>query len=154
MTTPTPSPLLAALQAALAAEHATVYGYGVVGAHLDGSRLTAARAAFATHQAHRDTLQRELTDRHATPVAAAPGYELPFPVTDAASAVKLAALLEQRLTAVHADLVTAATGQLRRTAADALREAAVRAARWHAPDTAFPGLPERTATSLSPTPTP
>ncbi|MGA5704759.1 ferritin-like domain-containing protein [Peterkaempfera bronchialis] len=161
MTTPSASPtpaVLTALQAALAAEHAAVYGYGVVGAHLTGSRLTTARAAFAAHQAHRDALQRELTARHTTPTPAAPGYQLPFPVTDPASAVQLATLLEDRLTAVHADLVTAATGDLRRTAADALREAAVRAARWrgHPTGPAFPGLPERTATPTptAPTPTP
>jgi hypothetical protein len=137
--------VLIALQAALAAEHAAVYGYGVVGAHVTGTRLIAARAAYAAHQATRDAVQREITARHAAPVAAAPGYRLPFPVTGEASAQRLAALLEERLAAVHADLVAAATGPLRRTAADALREAAVRCTRWRGSGAAFPGLPERAA---------
>ncbi|WP_377269162.1 ferritin-like domain-containing protein [Peterkaempfera sp. SMS 1(5)a] len=151
MTTPSASPTpaaLTALQAALAAQHAAVYGYGVAGAHLTGARLATARAAYTAHQARRDALQREITALHATPVAAAPGYDLPFPVTGAASAVRLATLLEDRLTAVSADLVAAATGGLRRSAADTLRESALRAAQWRggALGPAFPGLPERATT--------
>ncbi|MFF4653466.1 ferritin-like domain-containing protein [Streptomyces sp. NPDC001380] len=141
------------MQAALAAEHAAVYGYGVVGAHLTGARLAAARAAYDAHRALRDTLHREIAARRGTPAAAAAGYELPFPVTGPASAVRLAVLLEERLAAVHADLVAAARGPLRRTAADALCGAAVRAARWRgpaAPGPAFPGLPERAATPAAP----
>lgn len=150
MTTPSASPtpaVLNALQAALAAEHAAVYGYGVVGAQLTGAPLAAARAAYTAHQARRDALQREITARRATPVAAAAGYDLPFPVTGARSAIRLAVLLEDRLTAVSADLVAAAAGQLRRTAADALRDSAVRAAHWRGRSLgpAFPGLPERSA---------
>jgi uncharacterized protein DUF4439 len=48
--------------------------------------------------------------------------------------------------------VRATEGERRRTAAEALREAAVRAVRWRGESVAFPGLAERTAAaSASPT---
>ncbi|MGV9269252.1 ferritin-like domain-containing protein [Kitasatospora sp. NPDC003701] len=134
---------LAALQGALGAEHAAVYGYGVVGARLpDDQQRTDARTALAAHQARRDAWQRLLGGAGATPSAAAAGYQLPFAVGDAAGAARLAAHLESRLTSVYADLVAAVTGPQRATAADALRECALRARRWGAASTAFPGLPD------------
>ncbi|PAZ17845.1 hypothetical protein CLM62_00230 [Streptomyces sp. SA15] len=55
---------------------------------------------------------------------------------------------------VYSDLVRASGGERRRTAAGALREAAVRAVRWRGESVAFPGLAERaTTTSASATPT-
>ena len=78
------------------------------------------------------------------------GFILPFPVTDSPTAVRFAAELEERVAAVYSDLVRATTGDQRRTAAGALREAAVRAVRWNGESVAFPGLAERAGT---PTPT-
>lgn len=138
---------LTALQGALGAEHAAIYGYGVVGARLpEDQQRTDARTALAAHQARRDSWQRLLGGAGATPSAAAAGYQLPFAVGDAAGAVRLAAHLESRLTAVYADLVAATAGPPRATAADALRECALRARRWGAPPTAFPGLPDPATT--------
>ncbi|WP_431041891.1 ferritin-like domain-containing protein [Streptomyces sp. P1-3] len=137
--------VLKAAQAALAAEHAAVYGYGVVGGRIGDDRLRQARDCYAAHRARRDALQRTVRDLGGTPVAAAAAYALPFPVPDAAAAVRLAAELEHRVAAVYADLVRSADGTLRREAAAALREAAVRAVRWRGSGVAFPGLAERTA---------
>ncbi|MEU1401315.1 ferritin-like domain-containing protein [Streptomyces sp. NPDC005728] len=134
---------LTALQAALAAEHAAVYGYGVVGGRIDERRRTDARAAYDAHRARRDALVREVRDLGGAPVAASAAYALPFPVADAASAVRLAAQLEERVAGVYSDLVRAAAGERRGTAAGALREAAVRAVRWSGESVAFPGLAER-----------
>ncbi|MFI2435069.1 ferritin-like domain-containing protein [Streptomyces sp. NPDC018693] len=134
---------LQALQAALAAEHAAVYGYGVVGGRILEGRRTEARAAYDAHRARRDALAREVRDRGATPVAASAGYALPFPVADSAAAVRLAAELEDRVAGVYSDLVRASAGARRREAAGALREAAVRAVRWRGDSVAFPGLAER-----------
>ena len=75
-------------------------------------------------------------------MAAAAAYALPFEVSDAATAQALAADLEARLAGAYADLVLVATGASRRDAAAALRESAVRAARWSGTGTAFPGLAE------------
>ncbi|MCX4697546.1 ferritin-like domain-containing protein [Streptomyces sp. NBC_01352] len=138
---------LKALQAALAAEHAAVYGYGVVGGRIRGGRRTEAKAAYDAHRARRDALAREVRDAGGTPVAAAAAYALPFPVPDSAAAVRLAAELEDRLAGVYSDLVRAAEGGRRGTAAEALREAAVRAVRWRGESVAFPGLAERAATA-------
>ncbi len=129
----------AALQAALAAEHAAVYGYGVVGAFLPtGPQREDARTGYSAHQARRDAWQRVLAAADASPTAAAPGYRLPFAVKDPASAAQLAAHLETQLTAAYADL--AATTALRAQAAAALREAALRAVHWGADLPALPGL--------------
>ncbi|NEB22488.1 DUF4439 domain-containing protein, partial [Streptomyces coelicoflavus] len=51
---------LDAVQAALAAEHAAVYGYGVVGGRIGEERLTEARAAYDAHRARRDALARDV----------------------------------------------------------------------------------------------
>ncbi|AJP04089.1 hypothetical protein TU94_24055 [Streptomyces cyaneogriseus subsp. noncyanogenus] len=136
-------PELNALQAALAAEHAAVYGYGVVGGRIGAERRAQARAAFDAHRARRDALVRQVRARGGEPVAAAAGYALPFPVPDAAAAVRLAAELEDRVAGVYSDLVRAAAGERRAAAADALREAAVRAVGWRGGSVAFPGLAER-----------
>ncbi|MGW7205148.1 ferritin-like domain-containing protein [Streptomyces sp. NPDC054837] len=143
---------VAALQAALAAEHAAVYGYGVVGGRIREGRRTEAKSAYDAHRARRDALAREVRDLGGTPAAAAAGYALPFPVPDSDAAVRLAAELEDRVAGVYSDLVRATVDGRRSMAAEGLREAAVRAVRWRGESVAFPGLAERAATaSASPT---
>ncbi|MFI9625804.1 ferritin-like domain-containing protein [Streptomyces sp. NPDC052042] len=139
-----------AAQAALAAEHAAVYGYGVVGGRIAAGRRAEATAAYDAHRARRDALVRTVRDLGAEPVAARAAYALPFAVPDAAAAVRLAALLEDRVADVYSDLVRAAEGPLRRQAADALRESAVRAVRWRGSSVPFPGLVEHTADGSGP----
>jgi hypothetical protein len=136
--------LLDALQAALAAEHATIYGYGVVGGRVATSRQGEAHRAYDTHRASRDALSREVRDLGGTPRVAAAAYALPFAVTDSSAAVRLAAELENRLAGAYADLVRASGGARRTAAARSLREAAVRSVRWQGNGVAFPGLAERT----------
>ncbi|MEU1004800.1 MULTISPECIES: ferritin-like domain-containing protein [Streptomyces] len=138
---------LRALQAALAAEHAAVYGYGVVGGRIGEEQRAEAVTAYDAHRARRDALVREVKDLGGRPVAASAGYALPFQVPDAAAAVRLAAELEDRVAGVYADLVRAAGGGRRALAAEALREAAVRAVRWRGESVAFPGLAERAGTA-------
>ncbi|WP_105975558.1 ferritin-like domain-containing protein [Streptomyces geranii] len=143
---------LTALQAALSAEHAAVYGYGVVGGLIGEARRSEARSAYDAHRARRDELARAVRALGGTPVAAAAGYALPFPVTDSDAAVRLAAELEERVAGVYSDLVRAAEGERRGTGAEGLREAAVRAVRWRGGSVPFPGLAERTGTpSATPT---
>ncbi|MDX3520966.1 ferritin-like domain-containing protein [Streptomyces scabiei] len=136
---------LKATQAALAAEHAAVYGYGVVGGKIGQARQSEARSAYDAHRARRDRLVRAVRDLGGEPAAAAAGYALPFQVTDSGSAERLAAELEERVAGVYSDLVRASEGDRRGAAAEALREAAVRAVRWRGESVAFPGLAERTA---------
>lgn len=138
--------VIEALQAALAGEHASVWAYGVAGARLPEAAQEQARTQLDAHRASVVRLTALVGQRGATPVAAEVAYALPFPVEDAASARRLAALVERRLAAVYADLVAAADSrQLRTAAATGLRYAAVRAAGWSGRTAAFPGLPDQLA---------
>ncbi|MGY0019079.1 ferritin-like domain-containing protein [Streptomyces sp. cg35] len=149
------SDLLATVQAALRAEHAAVYGYGVVGGRVRAGRRDEAKAAYDAHRARRDELRRTVRDLGGSPEESAGAYALPFPVPDSAAAARLAADIEDKVAGVYSDLVRAASGERRRAAADALREAAVRAVRWRGGSVAFPGLAERAAVpSASPSATP
>ncbi|MFE2071147.1 ferritin-like domain-containing protein [Streptomyces sp. NPDC059467] len=145
----TESGVLTALQAALAAEHAAVYGYGVIGGRTGEQRQAEARSAYDAHRSRRDALVREVRDLGGQPVAASAAYALPFAVTDSATAVRLAAELEERVADVYSDLVRASSGQRRGAAAGALREAAVRAVRWSGESVAFPGLAERASAAAT-----
>jgi hypothetical protein len=123
---------LQALQAALAAEDATIYGYGVVGAHLTGADRDAALNALQTHLELRDQLIALVQALHASPAVAQPAYQLPSPVDSTATARQLAAHLEQGVCGAMWDLVAAAASSspLRRTAIGWLADAADRANRW------------------------
>ncbi|HEX5568649.1 MAG TPA: ferritin-like domain-containing protein [Streptomyces sp.] len=138
---------LPAVQAALAAEHAAVYGYGVVGGRIAEDRRAEVREAYDAHRARRDALRRVVRELGGVPEPSAAAYGLPFEVPDSAAALRLAAELEERVAAVYADLVRASEGGRRRDAAGALREAAVRAVRWRGTGVPFPGLAERAASA-------
>ena len=137
---PSPTAAVRALQAALAAEHAAVYGYGVAGAHLAGTRQRAAARDWTAHQAARDTLAAMITALGAQPVEAATAYRLPFPVRNRAAAVKLAAFLEDRVAAAYLGLVALGDARLRAFGARAVRSAALRGVGWRGRSLAFPGL--------------
>jgi hypothetical protein len=132
---------VAALQGALAAEHAAVYGYGIVGAMLTGVKQAGARTDWTAHQVARDTLITMLTRLGATPVAASPAYKLPFAVTNAEAAAKLAAALENGVTRAYLGLVAVSNPSLRAFAARAMQTSANRALAWSGTTTAFPGMP-------------
>ena len=132
---------VSALQSALAAEHAAVYGYGVAGAMLAGTSQANARADWTAHQVARDTLGTMLARLGATPVAASPAYHLPSPVTSPTQAAKLAATLEEGVTRAYLGLVAVSTPSLRNFAAQAMQTAANRALAWSGTTTAFPGMP-------------
>jgi hypothetical protein len=65
-----PAAGIAALQAALAAEHAAVYGYGVAGALMQGNDQDIAMSDWKLHQDASDTLTEMIIRLGATPVAA------------------------------------------------------------------------------------
>jgi Domain of unknown function (DUF4439) len=133
-------PAVRALQAALTAENTAVYGYGVAGAHLTGARRAAAVRDWVAHENARDTLTAMLTARGSRPAAAAAAYALPFGVHNAATAVSLAALLEDRVAAVYLGLVALSEPSLRAFGAAGVRTAALRAAAWRGGTLAFPGF--------------
>jgi hypothetical protein len=115
---------IAALQGALAAEHAAIYGYGVVGAMLSGRLQSQAHDYWVDHQEARDTLEAMLLKLGATPTAASPAYQLPFAVAGEASAAALAVVLEDGVVQAYAEIV-------RRAGDAAAREPGGRLARQH-----------------------
>jgi hypothetical protein len=130
-----------ALQAALAAEHAACYGYGVVGAHLSGRAAAQAATDWIAHQRARDELTATIRATGANPVPAAVAYQLPVPVGSAAQARDLAVHLEDMVARSYIGLVGVANLELRAVGARQLRAAALRAAAWSHSTIAFPGLP-------------
>ena len=129
-----------ALQAALAAENAAIFGYGVAGAHLSGARKSAAEQDWTGHNKARDTLTAMISALGATPVAAQAYYRLPFAVHNAASAARLAAYLEDGVTRAYLGLVAVSGAKWRTFGALAMRASAQRAASWRGTTQAFPGL--------------
>ena len=138
----------AALRGALAAEHAAVWGYGVVGAALGAGAASAAGAAEAAHRDLRDRVTALLAERKAEAVRAEGGYALPFPVLSEVDAAALAAVLEDGVAAVWVRVLDqAAERSTRELAVGVLSAAEVRAVSWRiaagqTPVTrALPGLP-------------
>jgi hypothetical protein len=140
MVTVTAAGSVSALQAALAAEDAAIFGYGVAGAHLSGSSQAAAEQDWTRHNKTRDTLAAMISALGATPVAALPYYRLPFAVHDTASATALAAYLEDGLTRAYLGVVAVSDRQLRTFGALAMQVCAQRAVFWRGSTQAFPGL--------------
>ncbi|HEY8480133.1 MAG TPA: ferritin-like domain-containing protein [Spirillospora sp.] len=133
-----------AVRAVLEAEHAAVYGYGVLGARLRGPLRQTAQAVWNDHRARRDTLTAVWSG---SPVAGAAAYRLPVRVTSVRSAAELAAKLEDALVPAYIGLAGVAAPDLRAFAADGARRARARSAAWRSrtglpvPRDPFPGLP-------------
>jgi hypothetical protein len=138
---------IARLQAALAAEQAACYGYGVVGAYLSGPAAARAGADWVAHELARDSLTATIAAAGANPVPAAVAYRLPIQVHSAAQATALAVVLEERVAQAYIGLVGLTDPTLRALGARQLRSAALRATTWSHATAAFPGLPD---SSLSP----
>jgi hypothetical protein len=137
-----------ALQKALAAEHAAVWGYGVVGSALGVENRAPAATAEAAHRDVRDRVVALLEDRKVEPVGAQGGYTLPFPVLSAVDAASLGVVLEDGVAAAWVRVLDqAAERQTRELAVGVLGDTEVRAVAWRraagkTPVTsALPGLP-------------
>jgi hypothetical protein len=129
-----------ALQAALAGEHAALYGVGVAGGKLSGTRFRDATNLFDQHRDNRDKLSALVVAAKETPVAADPAYDLPTAVTNAATAAALLLLIERRIAAVYGDLVEAAEDSaVRALAIENLMAAASAQLAWGGAPVAFPG---------------
>jgi hypothetical protein len=127
------------LDDALAGEHAAIFGYGALGAHLTGATLALAQQAEAAHRARRDALLLRLASASPAPPAAELAYALPFPVTDQASALRLAIGIEERTGDVWKATLGGVTGDDRHRALDALIDCALRAVRFRRASGQNPG---------------
>lgn len=139
----------AALREALAAEHAAVWGYGVVGDALGTDAGAAVTDAENAHRDVRDRVTALLVERNEEVVGAEGAYALPFPVLSPTDAAALAVVLEDGTAAAWVRVLDqAAERTTRELAVGYLGAAEVRAVGWRAaagqtPVTrAFPGLPE------------
>lgn len=137
-----------ALNAALAAEHAAVWGYGVVGAALPPDQRGLATASENAHRDARDELVARVSDAGTEPAGAEGAYELPFPVLSPVDAAALAVTLEDGVSAAYVRVLgDAAEPATRELAVTALGSTEVRAVAWRTrakqtPVTnPFPGLP-------------
>lgn len=145
-TTPSAQPShgeIVALQAVLEAEHAAVYGYGVVGGQVAASRRPVAAERLDWHALNRDAVAAQLSMASELAPPASPAYALPFDVDSDQAARALGAHLELAVAATYADLVAAAAAPRRSSASEAQAACAVAAQRWGTVVGAFPGLPER-----------
>ncbi len=143
-----PDDTVGAVQAALGAEHAALWVYGLVSAFLPDSLDATVAEGTTAHRARRDATERLLADAGETPRPAEPAYVPPKPVTDRKSAIAVLVVAESDTTvAWRAVLERTDDAAVRRTALEALTIAAVRATRWRiaagqSPATpAFPGKP-------------
>ena len=119
-------PLLTEL---LEAEHALVYGYGVLGARLDEEQRRLALLAFDSHRARRDQLVARLRERGGDPQPPPAAYDVS--VGSPQQALELAVRLEEGMTVRWRDLVGGTDDrQLRELGLAGLQECAVRAAQW------------------------
>lgn len=131
---------VAALQSALSAEQAAVYGYGVVGAHLAGTDQATATADWVAHQEARDAIEAMLRSRGTQPAPASVAYQLPVQVRTGHDAVALAAMIEDRMAAAYLALVAVTIPDVREFGARQVQASALRGAAWRGSTVAFPGL--------------
>jgi hypothetical protein len=125
---------------ALRAEHAAVYAYGALGARLGGNNRPLAYAGEVAHRSRRDALVIRMTAAAETPPPAEPGYAMEPPLTDAASALRLAVAVEERTALAWNAVLAEVTGDDRALALDALTDCALRAFRWRRAAGVEPGI--------------
>ena len=137
---------LPALQQTLAAEHAAVFVYGVLGGRVSElSDPTAAGrldAAYEAHRARRDQLRSVIADLGEEPVAAEAGYRVDVPGRGAEELLRVARLTEDRCAGFYAQLVASSVGGQRRWAITALTDAAVRLLTLGGTPEPYPGADE------------
>jgi Domain of unknown function (DUF4439) len=125
--------------ALLEAIRSAVYGFEVVVTQTDVSHRKAAAETLGALRTHSSEL-RLLAGSAATPIPL--GYALPFPVSTAAAALRLATHLMTALRESIASQLPAVTGDAAGLTGtvDLLTDVCVHAVTWRVPLTAFPGL--------------
>lgn len=135
MTSPEPTrpaqPDAAALYDAIAVEHATIYGYGIVSAHTTPDVNDLVSEALVAHRSKREAAIAMLASRSVPPPLPAAGYQLPTAVNDPPQAARLAVRMESdAAVAWRAFLEQSTSAADRAFAVGALTKSAVLAARW------------------------
>jgi hypothetical protein len=146
MTTSPPSTIdgqaTRALQATLGAEHAALWCYSLAVAFLVEPQQSQARRDAEVHRELRGRIEQTLTQIGQRPVSAQPAYATPQPVTDPASAARLAVVAETDCQRSWRALLEQTTDQgLREAGLKALTDATGRCARWRTVVGATPVVP-------------
>jgi hypothetical protein len=145
------STTLESLQTTLAAEHAAVWVFSMLGAQTSESAepelFAALTSSYTIHRSRRDQLARSIRDLGVEPMASSLAYEVP--TTEGPNAAgtpeqvtAAARLVETRCAATYADLVGSTYGDQRSWAVDALADSAVRELGYRGSPEIFPGLSE------------
>jgi hypothetical protein len=124
-------------QQALAAEHAAIWAYGLVGA--TPPLAAPASAALDTHRGRRARCVDAVVSLGGDPVTSAVAYEVEHP-RSADEGRRVAADLEQRCSVAYAALSGADERRTRLQAAQWLRESAVATWAWDGEVPVLPGL--------------
>ena len=145
--------VIAAWQAALAAEHRAAFGYGVLGPRLHGADLSLAIAFSDAHEQLRDRTEDALVAAGATPVQPLADYPDVYSATSTPTARAVAVRLEDGCAAAwrYAYFAASSTAstlatQVRATAQQSLSASALRATKWRLiidpaqATVAFPGI--------------
>jgi len=141
MTSPQPTPTTTpgrpqdaangALFDAIATEHATIYGYGLVSAHSTPDVNELVSTAIAEHRERREGAIALLKSRSVDPPLPAAGYQLPMVVDNPTAAANLAVRMEDDAAVAWRAVLEQATDENDRTfAVTALTQCAVTAAKW------------------------
>jgi hypothetical protein len=120
-----------ALFDAIAIEHATIYGYGLVSAHSTPDVNDLVSAAMAEHRDRREGAIAMLKARSVDPPLPAAGYQLPMEVDNPTDAANLAVRMEEDAAVAWRAVLEQATDEKDRAfAVTALTQCAVAAAKW------------------------
>jgi hypothetical protein len=134
------------LQTALAAEHAAVYVYGLLGSRTSATAepelYLALRAAYEAHRDRRDSLIGAIAALSVTPVPAAPAYTPPAGLDTTDGRYSAALALERACASTYAALVGATAGPRRVEAIALLNDAAARELSFRGTPEIFPGADE------------
>jgi hypothetical protein len=120
-----------ALFDAIATEHATIYGYGLVSAHSTPDVNDLVSTAMAEHRERREEAIAVLEARSVDPPLPAAGYQLPMEVDNPTDAANLAVRMEEDAAVAWRAVLEQATDEKDRSfAVSALSQCAVAAAKW------------------------
>lgn len=121
----------AALFDAVAAEHAAIYGYGMVSAHSSPDENPLVADALAQHRERREDAVALLEEHSITVPIPAAGYQLPIVVGSPTDAANLAIRMEDDCAVAWRAVLEHATSEKdRELGVAALTASAVLAARW------------------------
>lgn len=132
------------LQKALAAEHAAVHLYGVLGAQASKSQQPALfrrlDEAYDQHRDSRDRLSVLVSAKGQDPVAALVDYAVPGQTSTPTQIEAVARTIERRVTLTYGELVENTSGSDRAWAIAALDASALRELGFGSTPGDFPGL--------------